>query len=79
MKQLITTADHLKAYSRGEVSSSHAIAGIGASGFAELLQLMSECELPLPRGQGIEDIIEKEVQEGIPILRAIMEVEEDSA
>ena len=70
IRPLVSTADYLDAYSRGQISSGEAIRGMGAEGgFRELLDLMSELEYPLPRGQGKEDIIDKEIENAFPILR----------
>ena len=69
MRKLITTADHLKAYSRGEISSRDAINGIGASGYRELLEVMCECGVPLPRGNGQEKEVEAEVEDVVPLLK----------
>ena len=69
MKKLITTADHLKAYSRGEISSRDAINGIGASGYRELLHVMCDCGIPLPRGNGQERDVAAEVEDVVPLLK----------
>ena len=77
MKTLITTADYLNAYSRGQISSGDVIRGLDMEGgFRELLELMSELELPLPRGQGEEDIVRKEVENAVPILKKQLELVE---
>ena len=69
MRKLITTADHLKAYSRGEISSRDAINGIGASGYRKLLKVMCECGVPLPRGSGQEKEVAAEVEDVVPLLK----------
>ena len=69
MRKLITFEDFVIGYARGEISSGAAVKGIGAYGFRELFELMSINGIPLPRGDGHENIIEKEINDVFPILK----------
>ena len=77
IKTPITTADHLKAYSRGEISSGYVIKNLEMEGgFRQLLNLMCELKLPLPRGQGEEKIVRKEIDNVAPIIKKQLELAE---
>ena len=73
MKKYITPLEHLHACSQGEISSGKAIKGIGADGFRQLLDLMIELEIPLPRDRGQEDIVKKEIKDVAPIFKKLPE------
>ena len=66
--------EHLHAYSQGEISSGAAIRGIGVDGFRQLLELMIELEIPLPRDRGQEDIVKKEIEDATPIFKKQFEL-----
>lgn len=68
--RLITTANFLHAYSRGEISSSEAAKGIGVPGYRELTALMADLDIPLPRGSSDPEETRREVEDVLPILRA---------
>ena len=71
---MITAAEFLRAYSEGRIGSHEAIRGTGATGFSDLLDVMTECGFSLPRGKGREDEVEREVAEALPMLAAALGV-----
>ncbi|MXX87877.1 MAG: hypothetical protein F4213_09505 [Boseongicola sp. SB0677_bin_26] len=68
--ELVTTAQVLEAYSRGAIPPEEAIRRLGVTGFGDLMLVMADCEVPLPRGAGEEAETERELREALPILRA---------
>ena len=70
-----TTAQYLQAYSSGEIGPEVVIQALQLSGFRELCLVMSRHDLPLPCGKGREDEVEKEVREGLPLLKKILGID----
>ena len=67
---LVTTAQILKAYSTGVIPPGDVIHRLGLTGFSDLMLVMGDHDLPLPRGAGEEDETAREVAEALPLLRA---------
>ncbi len=72
MTKLITTAQYLWAYSRGDIGPETAIEGIGVRGFGALLDAMIANGVPLPRGRGREEETKREIRDGLPLMRQIL-------
>ena len=68
--ELVTTAQVLEAYSRGVIPPEEAIRRLGVTGFGELMLVMADCKVPLPRGAREEAETERELREALPLLRA---------
>lgn len=68
--ELVTTAQVLEAYSKGVIPPEEAIRRLGVTGFGDLMLVMADCKVPLPRGAGEEAETERELREALPFLRA---------
>lgn len=67
MKTLITTADFLRAYERGEIGRSEAMIGIGVDDYRSFTAALLNSGFHLPRGS--EEETAREVADVLPILR----------
>jgi len=72
MSKLYTTAQYLWSYSRGDIGPEVAIKGIGVRGFGDLLDTMIAHGIPLPRGRGREDQVEREIRDARPLVRELL-------
>ncbi len=75
MTRLITTAQCLRAYSAGEIGPEVVIQSLQLSGYRELFLTMARHDLPLPRDQGREAQVAREVREGLPLVRQLLGLE----
>ncbi len=72
MARYTTTAQVLRAYSEGLIGPQEAIQATGGLGYSHLFDAMARHDLPLPKGKGREEETEREVREGLPILRQLL-------
>ena len=71
MTTLITTADFLRAYERGEIGRFEAMRGIGVDGYRPFTAALLGSGFHLPRGS--QEEIDQEVADVLPILRRRLE------
>jgi hypothetical protein len=71
MPNLITTADFLRAYERGEISRFDAMRGVGVEGYRPFTAALLGCGFHLPRGS--EEETAREVADVLPILKRQLE------